>query len=198
MRFISTIAAAAVTALLLTTATNLAAAEDDAAARDLSLEQVKVFKAGSAKQTSLQVAASVDRADRTYARGEKVKLRIKVSEDAHVLVFNTGPTGKTVRLFPNEKQKDDLVKAGHTVSVPPEGLTLTVTGDTGAELITVVASNQPLKLASNVVVSGGSPFMSVKENADEFARDLALETDKPAPAGKVSMVKLPIKTIAAR
>jgi hypothetical protein len=40
--------------------------------------------------------------------------------------------------------------------------------------------------------------MSVKESADEFARDLALETDNPEPARKVSMVKLPIKTIGSR
>jgi hypothetical protein len=197
MRSISTVTTA-VTALLLSATLNWASAEDDAAARDLSLEQVKIFRAGSAKQTSLQVTASVDRADRIYAKGEKVKLHIKVNEDAHVLVFNTGPKGKTIRLFPNEKQKNDLVKAGHNISLPPAGTTLKVTGDTGAELITVVASSQPFKLATGVVMSGDDVFMSVKESADEFARDLALETDNPEPARKVSMVKLPIKTIGSR
>jgi hypothetical protein len=198
MRSIATITAAAVAALLVSATLNWASAEDDIAVRDLSLEQAKIFRAGSAKQTSLQVTASVNRIDRTYAKGEKVKLRIKVNEDAHVLVFNTGPKGKTVRLFPNEKQKSDLVKAGHSISIPPAGTSLKVTGDTGAELITVVASNQPFKLASGVVMSGDDVFVSMKESADEFARDLALETDTPKPARKVSMVKLPIKTVASR
>lgn len=198
MRSIATVSAVAVAALLVSATLNLASAEDDIAARDLSLEQAKIFKAGSAKQTSLQVTASVNRTDRTYAKGEKVKLHVKVNEDAHVLVFNTGPKGKTVRLFPNEKQKNDLVKAGHSISIPPAGTNLKVTGDTGAELITVVASNQPFKLASGVVMSGDDVFVSMKESADEFARDLTLEIDTPAPARKVSMVKLPIKTVASR
>lgn len=198
MRSIHTVTVVAVAALFLSPALNWASADDNVAVRDLSLEQLKIFKAGSAKQASLQVTASVDRADRTYAKGEDVKLHIKVNEDAHVLVFSTGPKGKTVRLFPNEKQKDDLVKAGRSVSVPPEGTTLKVTGDLGAELITVVASNQPFKLASGVVISGDNIFMPLKESADEFARDLALETDTPKPARKISIVKLPIKTVAAR
>ncbi len=198
MRVVSTIATTAFTALLLAAAANWASADDDVAVRDLSLEQAKIFKAGSAKQTSLQITAGVDRADRTYAKGEAVKLQVKVNEDAHVLVFSTGPKGKTVRLFPNEKQKNDLVKAGQSISIPPAGTSLKVTGDTGAELITVVASNQPFKLASGVVMAGNDIFMSIKESADEFARDLALETDTPEPARKISMVKLPIKTVASR
>lgn len=196
MRSISTIA---FTALLLTAVASWAS-EDDVAVRDLSLEQAKIYRAGSAKQNSLQVTAGVDRSDRTYAKGEAVKLRVKVNEDAHVLVFSTGPSGKTVRLFPNEIQKDGLVKAGHDLSIPSSDskLKIKVSGDTGAELITVVASNQPFKLASGLVVSGGDVFMSVKESADEFARDLTLETDNPEPTKKVSMVKLPIKTVPSR
>jgi hypothetical protein len=200
MRSIFTIATIAASALLLTGATNLASADDDAGTRDLSLEQIKIFRAGSAKQTSLQVSAGVDRADLTYAKGEAVKLQVKVSEDAHVLVFDTGPTGNIVRLFPNEFQKDDLIKAGHTVSIPPSDakVKIKVTGNTGAELITVVASNKPLKLVSGALVSGDDVFMPVKESTDEVARDLALETDNPEPAKKLSMVKLVIKTVASR
>lgn len=200
MRSIFTIASVAASALLLTAATNLASADDDAAMRDLSVEQIKIFKAGPAKQTGLQVTAAVDRADLTYAKGEAVKLQVKVSEDAHVLVFDTGPTGNIVRLFPNEFQKDDLIKAGHTVSIPPSDskVKIKVTGNTGAELITVVASNKPLKLVSGAVMSGDDVFMSVKESADEFARDLALEAENVEPSKKLSMVKLAIKTVASR
>jgi hypothetical protein len=193
-------AAVGVSALFLTAATNLASAEDDTAPRDLSVEQVKVFKAGSAKQTSLQVTASVDRADLTYAKGEAVKLNVKVNEDAHILVFDTGPTGNIVRLFPNQVQKDDLIKAGHNVSIPPSdsNVKIKVTGNTGAELITVVASNKPLKFESGVVMSGGDVFMTVKESADEFARDLTVASENAEPATKLSKLQLVIKTVPSR
>lgn len=199
MRSIFAIAAVFASAGLLLTAVNLARAEDDAT-RNLSLEQIKVYSAVPAKQASLQVSAGVDRADLTYAKGEVVKLQVKVSEDAHVLVFDTGPTGKIIRLFPNEFQKDDLIKAGHNVSIPPldSKVRIKVTGDTGAELITVVASNKPIKLVSGTVVSGEDVFLSVKESPEEFAKNLTLESEKPDPAKKLSMVKLVLKTIASR
>lgn len=197
MRSIPTKATLVVAALLLTVS-SWASAEDDALARDLTLDQVKVFKAGATKQTGLQIIASLDRADRTYAKGENVRLSVKVNEDTHILIFNTGPKGKTVQLFPNEKQKNNLVKAGQDLSIPPADTTLKVTGDTGAELITIVASNQPLKLASGAVMSGTDIFAPLKQSPDEFARDLALEANNPEPAKKVSIVKLPIKTIASR
>jgi Domain of unknown function (DUF4384) len=200
MRSIFTVATIAASALLLTAATNLASADDDAATRDLSLEQIKIFKAGSPKQGSLQVTASVDRSDLTYAKGEVMKLQVKVSEDAHVFVYDTGPGGNRILLFPNPLQKDDLIKAGHSVSIPPSDakVKIKVTGKTGAELITVVASNKPLKWASGVVMSGDEVFMTVKESADEFARDLTLETENADPGKKLSIVQLPIKTVASR
>jgi Domain of unknown function (DUF4384) len=193
--------AAVVTAISVTAAmAGFARADDDATVRDLSLEQVKVFRAGKAKQTSLQVTTSVDRADLTYAKGETVKLRVKVSEDAHVLVFDTGPTGKIIQLFPNELQKDDVIKAGQNISIPPSDskVKIKVTGDTGAELLTVVASDKPVKLVSGAVMSGEDVFMSVKESADEFARNLSLETKKPDPVQKLSVVKLVLKTVASK
>lgn len=200
MRSISVIAATTACVLLLTATTRLALADDAAVTRDLSLEQLKIFKAGSAKQNSLQVTATVNRKDLTYAKGETVKLHVRVNEDAHVLVYDTGPTGNIIQLFPNSLQKDDVIKAGHNVSIPPldSKIKIKVTGKTGAELLTVVASNKPIKLKSGVVVSGDDVFMTIKESADEFARDLTLATENPAPGAKLSTVQLPIKTVSSR
>jgi hypothetical protein len=200
MRSISAIAAATACVLLLTATTRLVLADDDAATRDLSLEQLKIFKAGSAKQSSLQVTAMVDRKDLTYAKGETVKLHVRVSEDAHVLVYDTGPTGNIIQLFPNPLQKDGVIKAGHNVSIPPSDskVKIRVTGKTGAELLTVVASNKPIKLKSGVVMSGDDVFIAIKESADEFARDLTLATENPAPGTKLSTVQIPLKTVSSR
>jgi hypothetical protein len=199
MRSISAIAAATACVLLLTATTRLVLADDDAATRDLSLEQLKIFKAG-AKQSSLQVTAMVDRKDLTYAKGETVKLHVRVSEDAHVLVYDTGPTGNIIQLFPNPLQKDGVIKAGHNVSIPPSDskVKIRVTGKTGAELLTVVASNKPIKLKSGVVMSGDDVFIAIKESADEFARDLTLATENPAPGTKLSTVQIPLKTVSSR
>jgi hypothetical protein len=200
MRSIFTVATIVASVLLLTGAANLASAEDDAEARDLTLEQLHIFKARPAKQSSLQVTASVDRADRTYAKGETVKLHIKVNEDAHVLVFDKGPTGNLIKLFPNQLQKDDLIKAGHTVSIPPSDskVKIKVAGDTGAEVLKVVASTKPIDLASGAVVSGDDVFMTVKEGAEEFAKDLTLATENPEPDQKFAVFEMKLKTVPSR
>lgn len=193
MRRISTIATAA---LFVATAMNPVLAED-AGQRDLSMEQIKIYHAGTAKQSGLQVAAMLDHKNLTYAKGETVKLNVKVNEDAYVAIYNVGPTGKITQLFPNKFQKDGLLKAGHVTSVPPvdSKTAIKVTGDTGAELIKVVASNKPLKIVSGVVMSDDQVFMPLKEGVDEFSRDLSLATDAPAPAEKWSIVNVAIKTV---
>lgn len=197
MRPIFTIAAAA---LFLSTAMNQGWADDGADQRNLSLEQVTVYNAGSAKQSTLQVTATLDRKDLTYARGEAVKLKVKVNEDAYVAVYNVGPTGKITQLFPNKFQKDGVIKAGHDTQVPPADskTEIKVTGSTGAELIKVVASNKPLKMVAGVVMSDDQVFMPLKEGVEEFSKNLSLATSDPAPTEKWSIVNVAMKTVPSR
>jgi Domain of unknown function (DUF4384) len=173
---------------------------DETAMRDLSPQQVEAFKAGSSRESSLRVTASVDRSDMTYAKGEAVKLRVKVNEDAYVVIYNVGPTGKITQLFPNKFQKDGLIKAGHSSEIPPADskTEIKVTGDTGAELIKFFASNKPIKFVSGAVVADDGVFIPVKESVNEFVRDLEVATSKPAENEKLSIVNVAIKTVASR
>lgn len=200
MRSIFTISTIAASALFFTAATDLASADDDIAVHDLSPQQVEAYKAGSAKQSSLQVTASVDRKDATYAKGEAVKLKVKVNEDAYVAIYNVGPTGKLTLLFPNKFQKEGMIKAGHDAQVPPAGskTEIKVTGDTGAELIKVVASNKPLKIISGVVMSDDQVFMPIKQDLEKFNNDLSLAASEAPEAEKWSIVNLAIKTVSSR
>src|SRR4051794_29444482 len=84
-------------------------AEDEIATQDLTVEQIKAVKAGPSRQSSIQLTAGVDRKDSTYARGETVSIKLKVSENAYVAVYNVGPKGKVIQLFPNRFQKDSLI-----------------------------------------------------------------------------------------
>jgi hypothetical protein len=62
----------------------------------------------------------------------------------------------------------------------------------------VIASNKPLKIVSGVVMSDDQVFMPLREGVDEFARDLSLATDTPAPAEKWSIVNVAIKTVPSK
>jgi len=175
-------------------------AAEEAVPRDLTPAQVEAYKAGVPRQSSLQVIAKVDRADLTYTVGDVVKLTVQVNEDAHVAVFNIGPKGRITQLFPNRLQKESLIKAGQEISVPPKdsATVIKVTGDTGAELIKVVASNRPLKIVSDIATSEGQAFLPIATESGKFSRDLGLATSDPGPAEKWSLVNIAIRTVPAK
>lgn len=176
-----------------------ALAEDDLATQDLTVEQVKAAKAGPNRQSSIQLSASVDRKDATYARGDAVKIALKVNENAYVVVYNVGPKGKVTQLFPNRFQKDNLIKAGHETQVPSAGSSaeIKVSGNLGGELIKVIASNKPLKVVPENQLVEGDVFMSVQGDVDALVQDLEVVAKAPATE-KVSIVNLAIKTVATR
>ncbi|MEH2567729.1 DUF4384 domain-containing protein [Bradyrhizobium sp. AZCC 2289] len=197
MRFATSIA---VLGFFLTTAAPTFA-EEDPGFRDLSVEQVKAYHAGSQKQSSLKLTASVNRRDMTYARGETLKLRVQTNEDAYVTVFNVGPTGKITQLFPNSFQKDNLVKANSETEIPsPNGKAeIKISGDLGGEVIKIFASDKPLKLVPETMLSSGEVFVAVKSDVGEFVRNLEVTTAAPTTSGqKISIVNMAVKTVASR
>lgn len=180
---------------------NCAFAEETPFLRDLTVDQLAAYKAGSPKQSSLQVTANVDRRDLTYARGDVLKLRLKTNEDAYVTVFNVGPKGKVTQLFPNSFQKDNLIKANREVEIPSSDskAEIKIAGDLGGEVIKVFASNKPLKVTTGGVLISGQIFAVVKGGVPELVRDLEVVTSAPAAATeKFSVFSLAIKTVASR
>jgi Domain of unknown function (DUF4384) len=178
-----------------------AMAEDDAMMRIITVEQVTAFNAGTPKLSDLQIDASVDRPDRTYARGEVLKLSIKTNQDAFVTIFNVGPTGKVTQLFPNKFQKDSLIKADVDTLVPSEESTaqIKIAGNLGAELIKIVATNKPTDLGVKVVANSDQTFSALNGGVQELVRDLEVTTNPAAPAAdKIAILNLTIKTVGSR
>ena len=80
---------------------------DEAVQRQLSVQQVQAYQAGSPTNT-LTMEASFDRQNGVYGNGERVSLAVRVNEDAYVTIVTVGPSGKVVQLFPNESQPQNL------------------------------------------------------------------------------------------
>lgn len=175
-------------------------AEDDVILKDLTVEQVAAYKVGSQKQSSLQVTASIDRADLTYARGDILKLRVKTNEDAYVTVFNVGPKGKVTQIYPNNFQKDNFVKANREVEIPSADskAEIKIAGDLGGEVVKVFATNKQLKIVPEGVATPGQVFLSVKESVPEIVRNLEVTASAAPAPEKVSIVSLAFKTVASR
>jgi hypothetical protein len=60
------------------------------------------------------------RTDRpAYRIGEAVRLSVSTTRDCRLTLVSVGASGNAVQLFPNTAQRDNLVRAGETLMVPP-------------------------------------------------------------------------------
>jgi hypothetical protein len=162
--------------------------------RQLSVQQQQVYQAGGSPTGSLRLEAQFDRPDPLYAAGEQVRIMVKVNEDAYVTIVNVGPSGQAVQLFPNEHQRQNLVRAGSPVQVPAPGTPaqIVVSPPFGNELVKVVATSAPKGLVPNSQLSGMGAFRSI--DGEEFVRNLTSAT-----AGldmKVAHQNLVLRTVA--
>ena len=143
-------------------------------AEQASMQSVQA-PTGAGPTGSLGVVAWVDRADDTYAYGERVRLFVQTSKDAYVTVLNVAPDGATTVLFPNRFQADHWVRANTITEIPDPSsqVRIAVSGPAGAELIKVIASNQPVPLFDPSQLVDVSAFRSVRGMTGDVARSLA-------------------------
>jgi hypothetical protein len=82
--------------------------------------------------------------DAVYEPGEPVEIKVRVSTDAYVLVYDIDSEGYVRVLYPYEQGRG-FVEGRHTYRVPPyeSGLQLVVQGPVGQGYIVAVASREP-------------------------------------------------------
>lgn len=192
------IAVAGLAALLLASAAAVPASAQTV--RDLSVVQSQAYEAVKPRPGPLTVLTLLDRADATYAVGESVRLGVKVSEDAFVTVVNVGASGRVTQLFPNAYQPDNRVRAGETLEIPApgSGAKITVGGQTGAELIKVIATSKPVQIFADKELAGSGMFRSLTGDVDALNRDLAVVAAKPPEETRVAIANQIIRTIPSR
>jgi hypothetical protein len=169
--------------------------------RDLSVVQSNVYSAGTHRPGTLKLNVWVDRRDLTYVPGDSIRIFAQTNEDAYVTVLNVGPGGKVTQLFPNKFQTDNKIRANRSVQIPAPNsdTSIRVSGALGAELIKVIASNQPIKIVPQAALDGAGVFLEVKGGADELAKDLQVMSST-ANSGelKIASTNKVIKTVPFR
>lgn len=169
---------------------------DENIQRQLSVQQVQAYQAGGGAST-MKLEAAFDHPNGIYADGERVRLLVRNSEDAYVTIVTVGPSGKSVQLFPNDSQPQNLVKANTPLQIPAPGgnAQIIVSAPFGTELIKVVASSAPKGLVPNSSLSGMGAFRSIDGGVDELVRNLAIAA-APAAGTKFAQQNLVLQTVA--
>lgn len=182
-------------------------------ARDLTINQRPVYQfvqqqqqaqAQRPPQLRVPVAAWTDRVDATFRIGEPLTINVRPDRDAHITVLNIGTSGRATVLFPNQFQRESRVRAGQVLRLGGPGAPYQIVpqGPAGVEMVHVVASSRPLtvpELSQLAAQPGASPFLALGRNAEEVARDLAIQATGPeatAAQSQGGMASLLIRVLA--
>lgn len=182
--FIASVMAVSLVSLPAQAGSGKAAAQtDEAMYKDLSPQQRSVAtglpqapSTATASTDALRVSVDLDRDSGQYRIGDSLTLKINVSEDAYVEVWNVGTSGKVTRIFPNAFSQDNHIKAGQTVSLPAAdaGYEFAVMEPQGWELVTVFASDKPDSPTRDFIASSSQsdPFPVLRPQASALVKDL--------------------------
>jgi serine/threonine protein kinase len=81
---------------------------------------------------------------RLFTEDEPVRFRVETERDAYVGIWTVGPDGAVVQLFPNDHDRDHLVRAGTRLVPPDDRYTIKATATPAgkAELLRIVAATR--------------------------------------------------------
>ena len=121
--------------------------------------------------------------------GEKVEFYFSSDQDCYVLMFNRDVEGNLTVLFPNAYHTNNFVRGGQTVKIPDSRMKfdLQFFEPTGEEMVKVIATREPLRLAE-IGIEDIQPRVGEDKNKDVF---VTLRTD----AGNMTRTIRPVQRL---
>lgn len=146
--------------------------------------------------------ASLTRYNRKFRTGQAFKFKVEAHTDLWIYVMNVEPSGNMVTLLPELGEQHLLVRAGKTVTVPPDGH-FRFTGDGGTERFSIIASPEKLKWVTpeelRKLEGGGTlppdvervAMAQARERSKSLAGIKSVQAKKQKGAGKLYRKSLP-------
>jgi len=149
------------------------------------------------------VRVSVDRKDRTYEKGELMRVTIRSQRRGYLYLLYKQADGTSKCLFPNVYESDNLIAAGEVITIPTknQGFKLRCNDPLGDELLVAIVSQRPLAVETLGVRSLTRSVLTGID-LESFARAIrkGFDVEPEAPAGLPSQWaehSVQIKTVPA-
>jgi hypothetical protein len=112
----------------------------------------------------------------TYNAGDSVTFVFVTDRDCFVTLIDIGTSGKVTKIFPNEFQADNKVKAGVENRIPAQGGTFRFRVDppAGLEFVKAIATLDPLTSVTKAAVTKSGAFDTFQKPA-EAIKDIGVE-----------------------
>jgi serine/threonine protein kinase len=112
-------------------------------------------------------------------KGQRFHLAVRVARDAYVSVWSIEADGRIVKVFPNEKDKQDLFKAGED-HVVPKGFTIEAVPSVGEDRLWVIATAEPWTPPGGREQDDLLAFTKAREKLDWVERGMRLKEENSA------------------
>lgn len=118
----------------------------------------------------------VDKKEATYKVGDEIVFSFKTNKDCRLTLFNVATSSKVQILFPNEHQKDNLVKAGATYQIPPKDAKylFKAQAPAGEDVVKAIATLEKIALVSQSDLKPAGDFQEVTKPEGQVARDIGI------------------------
>lgn len=114
-----------------------------------------------------------------YQIGERIRISVKVTEDAYIYLFNVQSNGEITQILPNNIDnagRNNFIQAGQTKSFPPANArySFDIAGPNGQDKVIAVASKQPLATETLQGFNNDGTFLSSSQDEGSFAQTLSI------------------------
>lgn len=133
------------------------------------------------------VRVAVDRKDRTYEKGELMRVTVKSQQDGYLYLLYKQADGSTKCLFPNLYRSDNFIRGGREIAIPAEGqgFKLRCNQPFGDELLVALISKRKIAV-EQLGVRSLTRSVTTGIDLDRFARgvrdDKGMDVEGNAPA----------------
>lgn len=114
-----------------------------------------------------------------YDIGERIRISVKVTEDAYVYLFNIHSDGEITQILPNNIDnagRNNFIQAGQTKNFPPMDArySFDIAGPNGLDKVIAVASKQQLATDTLQGFTNDGTFLSSSQDESSFAQTLSI------------------------
>jgi hypothetical protein len=151
-------------------------------------------------ESEFNIELWTDREDCNYKIGEQVVFFFKTNRDCRLTLFNIATSGEVLILFPNAYHSDNLVKAGETYRIPPEGakFIFRVKGPAGEDVVKAIATLENVPLVNEEDVQKTEEGLNVITKGEKSIAVELYEALKPVNPKRWAEAEKTIKVMEGR
>jgi len=147
-------------------------------------------------EAGFKVELWTNREDNTYKVGDEVSFYFKANQDCRLTLINLGTSGEPLKLFPNQHQQDNQLKAGKVYSFPSKeaNYLFRIKGPAGTDIVKAFATLDDVSLLANASTKPEGPVEKIEKPESELTKDIEIalkpiDKNRWAEAEKLLRVK---------